>query len=741
MRILVTGGAGFIGSHLVEALIKKGHEVSALDNMSITRDNVSFLESIGCEIIEGDIVDKKTVDSAVKGKDVIYHLAAMNRAQKSIEDPVRAHDVNINGSLNLLEAARKYNLKKFINISSSSVFGKSDIYPRKEGNETIPPHPYGIGKLTAEHYTRVYHEIFGLDTLTLRFFSVYGPRQKGDIPHAAVIAKFILKTINQTPIQIFGTGKQTRNFTYVKDVVQGCVAALDCEKSGVDINIANKEEYSVLDMVDVVEETLGKKAIRTFTDPIPGDPMGNAADISRAKELLNYNPKYNLKEGIKETVDWYLDVLKEEKSFADENKICVLGLGYVGLPLALEFAKVYETTGFDVNTEKINELKQGHDRMNEVSKDILNETKLKFTSDCNEISKSNILIAAVPTPILEDKTPDLKYVKSVSELIGQRIKKGATVIFESTVYPGLTEEICIPIIEKESGLVYKEDFKVAYSPERINPGDKEHTIDKIVKVVGGCDKETEDFVAKIYGRIITAGIHKAGNIKTAEAAKVIENIQRDLNIGLVNELSMIFKRIGIDTKDVIDAAGSKWNFHKYYPGLVGGHCIPVDPYYLTHKSESLGYIPKLILAGREINEFMPKFVSLLLKKSLKRTGKKLNNSKVLILGLTFKENLKDVRHSRVITLINTLKEQGVELYCYDPLIDIETAKLEFGVDNTKFEDLDELDAVILVTGHKKFNEITLEKMKSKMSSPILVDVKGFYDKEKAKELGFVYEKL
>lgn len=741
MKILVTGGAGFIGSHLSEKLSKLGHKVKILDNFCITRDNTTLLEKLGCEIIEGDICDVDVVEKAVCNVDAIYHLAAMNRAQKSIDDPIGAHDVNVNGTLNLLEAARKYNIKRFINISSSSVYGNSDVYPRKEGNETLPPHPYAVGKLTGEHYVRVYHEIYGLDALTLRFFSVYGPRQKGNIPLAAVIPKFIYNTYYGDSIEVYGDGEQTRNFTYVKDVVSGCVSALDSEISGTEINIANKEEYSVNQMLNLVEKTLKMQAKINYAPRLKGDPVGNAADISKAIRLLKYNPRYGLEEGVQETVDWYLNVLKVESEEV-KPRVCVVGLGYVGLPLALEFSKELETFGFDINSEKILELKRGFDRTSEIEKSSLELSTLKFSSSPDTISEAEYIIAAVPTPIKEDKSPDLSYVKSVSELIGSNMKKGAIVIFESTVYPGLTEEICVPILETVSGLKYKIDFKVAYSPERINPGDKKHTIDKIVKVVGACDEETLDKVSKLYGIIVKAGIHKAPNIKTAEAAKVIENIQRDLNISLANELSLIFRRMDINTKDVIEAAGTKWNFHKYYPGFVGGHCIPVDPYYLTTKAESLGYMPKVILAGRDINEFMPKHVAHILNNGLNRLKKPIRSSKVLILGLTFKENLSDIRHSRVSTLIDELKNYGVDLYCYDPLVSNEISNKEFGVPITDIDSINSIDAIILVTAHNEFRNISLKSLRNKTTNnPILIDVKGLYDSTEAKELGFKYTTL
>ena len=423
-----------------------------------------------------------------------------------------------------------------------------------------------------------------------------------------------------------------------------------------------------------------------------------------------------------------------------DPKICVVGLGYVGLPLAVEFAKYYTVAGFDVNKEKIEELKKGMDRTNEVSKKSLLKADLILTADPQDIKESDFIIVAVPTPIDDSKKPDLKYVKGASKFVGQNLRKDAIVVYESTVYPGVTEEICLPILEKESGLKCGTDFKIGYSPERINPGDKEHTVDKIIKIVSGMDEESSEIIAKVYSKAIKAGVFKAKNIKTAEAAKVIENIQRDLNIALVNELSLIFNRMDIDTRDVLEAAGTKWNFHKYTPGLVGGHCIGVDPYYLTFKAAELGYDPKVILAGRSVNEYMAKHVVETIVIELKKAGKKAKDSKVLIMGLTFKENVPDTRNSKVTDIIKYLKENKIEVIAYDPLVD--DIEKSFEIPSTNFESMNKVDCVIVFSPHKVFESITLDNLKQKINSnPILFDIKGFYNKEEATKKGFVYKRL
>jgi len=426
-----------------------------------------------------------------------------------------------------------------------------------------------------------------------------------------------------------------------------------------------------------------------------------------------------------------------------ENKIiCVVGLGYVGLPLAVEFSKFFKVIGFDINKRKIENLREGIDENGEIEKDKLINSNLFYTDNPEDIKKANFIIVCVPTPVNNAKKPDLSYLKKASEIVGKNLPRNSIVVYESTVYPGCTEEICVPILERCSNLKYKVDFKVGYSPERINPGDREHTIDKIVKVVAGCDEETTEELAKVYGKIIKAGIYKARDIKTAEAAKVIENIQRDLNIALMNELSIIFNKLGINTREVLKAAETKWNFHKYYPGLVGGHCIPVDPYYLAYKAEEIGYYPEIILAGRRINENMPKYVANLVIKGLNEKGKVLKESRVLIIGLTFKENVKDYRNSKVKDLIEELREYEIEILGCDPLLDNEIVEKVFGVKNYKFDEVNKVDAIVVVHLHDCMKNISLEELKNKISEkPVLVDIKNVFDKDKITNGKIIYYNL
>jgi len=417
-----------------------------------------------------------------------------------------------------------------------------------------------------------------------------------------------------------------------------------------------------------------------------------------------------------------------------KTKIAIVGLGYVGLPLAVHFAQKYETIGFDLKETIVDNCKVHKDPTGEVSKEEF-EDALYFTptTDSKMMSDADFIVVAVPTPIDKARRPDLFPVESAARTVGKVMKKGAVIVFESTVYPGVTEDICVPILEKESGLKWKEDFHVGYSPERINPGDKEHTLTRIVKVVSGDDEDTLEQVAGLYESIITAGVHKTLSIKEAEAAKVIENTQRDLNIALMNELALIFDRLGIDTKNVLDAAGSKWNFLKFSPGLVGGHCIGVDPYYLTFKAESEGYHPEIILSGRRINDNMGRFVVEKTVKMMIEQGQHIKGTKVGILGLTFKEDCPDLRNTRVVDIIEELNSYGCEVMVHDPMADPGEAKEYYGVDLCSWEQLENLGAIILAVPHAAYKEKSVAGLVSKLGKGgCLIDVKSFLDMDAVK---------
>jgi len=437
-------------------------------------------------------------------------------------------------------------------------------------------------------------------------------------------------------------------------------------------------------------------------------------------------------------------MIRYEDIVSKKEKISVIGLGYVGLPLAVEFAKKFEVIGFDTNKGKLAQYHKGIDVTDEVGDEAIQATTAVLTNTEEKIKDCRFHVVAVPTPINADKTPDLTPVIKASETVGRNITKGSVVVYESTVYPGTTEEICIPIIEKVSGLEFGKDFKVGYSPERINPGDKINTLTKIVKVVSGSDEESLDLIAKVYESIIEAGVHRAQTIKVAEASKVIENSQRDINIAFMNELAIVFNKMNINTQQVLEAAGTKWNFLKFTPGLVGGHCIGVDPYYFTYKAEQLGYHSQIILAGRKINDDMGRYVAENIIKKMIKSGNVVKGSKVGILGITFKENCSDVRNTKVIDIIDELKDYGVEVLVHDPVANAEEVQREYGIDVVSKEEMIGLSAVVFAVAHEAFkNHYDLKTIKSMygMKEKVMIDVKGMMDPKVMEEEGYHYWSL
>lgn len=456
-----------------------------------------------------------------------------------------------------------------------------------------------------------------------------------------------------------------------------------------------------------------------------------------------------------------------EKIVKRQAKISLIGLGYVGMPIAVAFAKKAAVIGFDVNERKIELYKKGIDPTKEVGDEVIKNTTVEFTADEKKLREARFHIVAVPTPVNKDHTPDLTPVEFASQVLGRNLTEGSIVVYESTVYPGVTEDICVPILEKESGLKCGVDFKVGYSPERINPGDKLHRLETIVKIVSGMDEETLDTVAKVYELVVEAGVYKAESIKVAEAAKVIENSQRDINIAFMNELSIIFNKMGIDTKAVLEAAGTKWNFLKFYPGLVGGHCIGVDPYYLTYKAEEIGYHSQIILAGRKINDDMGKYVAENIVKKMIKANKQINGSKAVIFGVTFKENCPDVRNTKVLDIIRELEEYGVDLKVVDPIADKEDLWHEYRIRTSMMEEITDMDAIIFAVPHEEFESIKLEELKrfyktvesagsaemdevattteiganNIKNNNVLIDIKGMFNRQDAEELGYLYWRL
>lgn len=432
-----------------------------------------------------------------------------------------------------------------------------------------------------------------------------------------------------------------------------------------------------------------------------------------------------------------------ERLVKKEAKLSLVGLGYVGMPIAVAFAKKIDVIGYDLNAKKIDLYKKGIDPTLEVGDEAIKETTVEFTADETKLREAKFHIVAVPTPINGDHTPDLAPVEGASRILGRNLTKGSIVVFESTVYPGVTEDVCIPILEEESGLRCGIDFKIGYSPERINPGDKVHRLETIVKIVSGMDEETLDIVAKVYELVVEAGVHRAESIKVAEAAKVIENSQRDINIAFMNELSMIFNKMGIDTQSVLKAAGTKWNFLHFYPGLVGGHCIGVDPYYLTYKAEMLGYTSQIISAGRRVNNSMGKYVAENTVKSLIAADKNVKHSRVAILGFTFKENCPDTRNTRVVDIIHELGDYGISPVIADPQADAEEAERIYGIKLAKMDEIKDVDAIILAVAHNEFKKLSVQDFNSFYTDgqKVLLDIKGLFDRNDFENAGYLYWRL
>ncbi|MBP3604391.1 MAG: nucleotide sugar dehydrogenase [Lachnospiraceae bacterium] len=434
-----------------------------------------------------------------------------------------------------------------------------------------------------------------------------------------------------------------------------------------------------------------------------------------------------------------------EDIVSGKEKVSLVGLGYVGMPIAVAFARKIKVVGFDLNEKKIDLYKNGIDPTKEVGDEVIKNTAVEFTADPTKLREAKFHIVAVPTPVNADHTPDLTPVEGASRLLGQNLTKGSIVVFESTVYPGVTEDICVPILEKESGLKCGVDFKIGYSPERINPGDKVHRLETITKIVSGMDEEALDIIAKVYELVVEAGVYRADSIKVAEAAKVIENSQRDINIAFMNELSIIFNKMGIDTKSVLEAAGTKWNFLPFRPGLVGGHCIGVDPYYLTYKAEELGYHSQIILAGRRINDDMGKYVAESLVKNLIKADIPVKGAKVAILGFTFKENCPDTRNTKVIDIYKELGEYGISPIVVDPAADAEEAKWLYGITFETMDAVKDMDAVIMAVAHSQFEHIDKETVSGffnpKHEKKVFMDIKGLFDRKEYLTEDYLYWRL
>lgn len=766
---LVTGAAGFIGSHLTQQLLLLGQNVVGLDNFSTGhQSNVDDVkrrvgESAAAKLrfIKGDIRSPEDCKNALKGVDYVLHQAALGSVPRSLEDPALTNEVNVDGFLNMLIAARDEGVKRFVYAASSSTYGDHPALPKVEDVIGKPLSPYAVTKYVDELYADVFSQAYGIEVIGLRYFNVFGPRQDPQGAYAAVIPRWFDECLEGRPCQINGDGETSRDFCYVDNVVQAnLLAATTQSPDAVNqvYNVAfggrttlNELYYYIRDLVSERRPELEIPEL-VYGDFRAGDVRHSQADISKAKSLLGYAPECNVAAGLAQATDWYVSQPSASNVKEEElETIAIVGLGYVGLPLAVAFGNQRRTIGFDLNEAKLAQYRAGVDPTGEVGAEKLATAKhLELTSDPSKLSEASIIIIVVPTPIDHARRPDLRPLEGASRTVGQYLRPGTTVIYESTVYPGCTEEVCVPILEAASGLPWSgrqqvdgqptgaagEGFYIGYSPERINPGDTVHRLETITKVVSGDTPETLDRVAKLYETVVTAGVHRAASVKVAEAAKVIENTQRDLNIALMNELSFIFNRLDIDTLDVLEAAGTKWNFLPFRPGLVGGHCIGVDPYYLTYKAESVGYYPQVVLGGRQTNDSMGKFLAEQTVKQLVSNGHPVANAKITVLGLTFKENCPDLRNSKVGDIVRELKEYCCDVTVHDPLASAAEASTEYDIDLVEWKDLKPAHAVILAVPHAAYLAQGVDLVLPLLAEDgVVIDVKGALDRQQAATAG------
>lgn len=742
-KILVTGCAGFIGFHLAQRLLKEGYKVIGLDNLNDYYDvslkcsrldilkkdeNFTFIEAS----LEDDEAIKKLFSE--HSMPIVVHLAAQAGVRYSLEKPEAYISSNIVGFMNILEACRHHHVEHLIYASSSSVYGSNTKMPFSvQDCVDNPISLYAATKKANELMAHTYSYLFNLQTTGLRFFTVYGPWGRPDM----ALFKFTKAILEGREIDVYNHGKMKRDFTYIDDIIEGIFRLT--KKGGTKTplgeqevpykvyNIGNNQPVELMKFISVLEDKLGRKAKKNFLPIQAGDVPETYADIDDLMQDVGFRPDTPIERGIEQFVQWYKSYYKIS---TNKRKVGVVGLGYVGLPVALAFGKTFPVLGFDINSKRIEELKQFIDRTGEVSSNELQNSYVEFTTNEKKLSECDFIIVSVPTPIDNKKNPDLTPLIKASETVGRNLSRGSIIVYESTVYPGTTEEVCLPLLEKNSLLKAGQDFTIGYSPERINPGDKNHTFKNIVKVVAGQDEETLNIIAEMYSSVMDAEVYPVSSIKVAEASKVIENIQRDLNIALMNELAIIFNRLKIDTNEVLSAANTKWNFIPFKPGLVGGHCIGVDPYYLTYKAEKLGYSPNVILAGRKINDYMGTFIATSLIKLMAENRNLTKESRVTVLGLTFKENVPDIRNTKVMDLIHQLKHFGLEVQVNDPLADAKEVEKEYDLHITPWEGLQKSDAVVLAVPHREYTEKSWQDFIQLLNNQqgIFMDIKGVLDK-------------
>lgn len=767
---LVTGAAGFIGSHLVQQLLVLEQHVVALDNFSTGHQR--NLDEVKCQVgtinaarlrfIEGDIRSPDDCRRAVAGVDFVLHQAALGSVPRSLEDPLLSNAVNVDGFLNMLIAARDGGVKRFVYAASSSTYGDHPGLPKTEDIIGKPLSPYAVTKYANELYADVFSQAYNLEVIGLRYFNVFGPRQDPDGAYAAVIPRWFGDVMQGNQCHINGDGETSRDFCYIDNVVQANLLAAttqnpDAVNQVYNVAFGGRTTLNELycHICDLLREQCPQLALPEprFGDFRAGDVRHSQADISKARCLLGYEPDCDVATGLAQTAAWFVMQPQSQPPTAAVCKqvkletLAIVGLGYVGLPLAVAFGRQRRTIGFDLNEPKLAHYRNGTDPTGEVGAEKLAAaTLLEFTSDPGLLAEASIIIIVVPTPIDHARRPDLRPLESASLTVGKYLRPGTTVIYESTVYPGCTEEVCVPILEAASGLCWAgrlmhkdhctcgegNGFFIGYSPERINPGDAVHRLESITKVVSGDTPETLERVAQLYESVVEAGVHRASSVKVAEAAKVIENTQRDLNIALMNELALIFNRLDIDTLDVLEAAGTKWNFLPFRPGLVGGHCIGVDPYYLTYKAESVGYHPQVVLGGRKTNDGMGKFLAEQTVKQLVRHGHPVAGARITLLGLTFKENCPDLRNSKVGDIIHELREYCCQVSVHDPLANAVEASAEYDINLTAWEELPPAHAVILAVPHASYLAKGIDLVLPLLATNgVVIDVKAVLDRRQA----------
>ncbi|WP_416826524.1 nucleotide sugar dehydrogenase [Ectobacillus polymachus] len=742
-KILVTGCAGFIGFHLANRLLKEGDLVIGLDNLndyydvSLKHERLSILkENENFTFIEASLEDDKAIKKIFSehSMPIVVHLAAQAGVRYSLEKPEAYISSNIVGFMNILEACRHHHVEHLIYASSSSVYGSNTKMPFSVQDRVDNPISlYAATKKANELMAHTYSHLYNLKTTGLRFFTVYGPWGRPDM----ALFKFTKSILEGLEIDVYNHGEMKRDFTYIDDIIEGIYRLIKKDGAKTSLgepvvpyklyNIGNNQPVELMKFISVLEDKLGRKAKKNYLPIQAGDVPETYANIDDLMQDVGFRPNTPIDRGIEQFVQWYKSYYKIS---TNKRKVGVVGLGYVGLPVALAFGKIFPVVGFDINSKRIEELKMHIDRTGEVSSNELQTSYIEFTTNEKKLSECDFIIVTVPTPIDSKKNPDLTPLIKASETVGRNLSTGSIVVYESTVYPGATEEVCLPLLESNSHLKAGKDFTIGYSPERINPGDKNHTFKNIVKVVAGQDEKTLNRMAEMYSSVIDAKVYPVSSIKVAEASKVIENTQRDLNIALMNELALICNRLKIDTNEVLSAANTKWNFMPFKPGLVGGHCIGVDPYYLTYKAEKLGYSPDVILAGRKINDYMATFIATSLIKLMAEKRNPIKDSRVTVLGLTFKENVPDIRNSKVMDLIQQLKHFGLEVQLNDPFADSKEVEKEYDLHMTSWEELQKSDAVVLAVPHRQYIEKQWQDLIQLLHDQqgIFMDIKGVLDK-------------